>query len=71
MIRKARAIMVAWALYFTALSKEQRSGRPPLIAKLLQILLKFYPREASHMLSAMAAVAGIRMKERESLTALS
>jgi hypothetical protein len=63
--------MVAWALYFTALSKEQRSGRRPFIAKLLQILLKFHPREASHMLSAMAAVVGMSMKEREAVTALS
>lgn len=66
----ARASMVAWALHIAALAKEQRSGRLPLIAKLLQVLLKFHPRAAPHMLSAMTAVAEINMKETEPLIAL-
>lgn len=68
MIRKARLV---WALHIAALSKEQRSGRLPLIAKLLQALLKFHPRDVPHMLSAVVIVTGMGMKEREPLTALS
>lgn len=70
MIRTARAGMVAWALYIAAFSKEQRSWRLPLIDKLLQVLLKFNPRDVLHMLPMMATVAGMGMKERKPLTAL-
>lgn len=56
--------MVAWALHITALSEGQETA-------MFWVLLKFHPRDAPHMLSMMAAVTGMSMKEREPSTALS